>query len=141
MKRRIVLQGMSAALLAGSFLGAEEILAMGDGKEVFELRVYHAAEGKLPDLLARFREHTDALFARHGMKSVAYWVPVDEPVSKNTLIYILRHPSREEAAVNWKAFQDDPEWKSVKAKSEEKGSLVEKVDSTYMELTDFSKKV
>jgi hypothetical protein len=132
---------MSAAVLVGSVLGAEEILAMGAGKEVFELRVYHAAEGKLPELLARFREHTDTLFARHGMKSVGYWVPVDEPVSKNTLIYILRHPSREEAAANWKAFQDDPDWKSVKAKSEEKGSLVDKVDSTYMELTDFSKKV
>ena len=116
-------------------------VAGGGGSPVFELRVYHAAEGKLPELLARFREHTVELFARHGMKSVAYWVPVDEPASKNTLIYILRHPSREEATANWKAFQDDPEWKSVKAKSEEKGPLVEKVDSTFMELTDFSNRV
>ena len=105
---------------------------------VYELRVYHAAPGKLANLLARFRDHTVAIFARHGMKSVAYWTPADEPEKSNTLIYILRHPSREAAAANWKAFQDDPEWKSVREKSEENGKLVEKVDSTYMAMTDFS---
>jgi hypothetical protein len=94
---------------------------------VFELRVYHAAPGKLADLLARFRDHTVKLFDRHGMKSVAYWTPTDEPEKSNTLIYILRHPSRESAAANWKSFQDDPN-----------GKLTEKIDSTYLALTDFS---
>jgi NIPSNAP protein len=105
---------------------------------VYELRVYHAAPGKLPELLARFREHTTKLFERHGMKNVGYWTPVDEPEKSKTLIYILYHPSRETAAANWKAFQDDPEWKSVKEKSEANGKLTEKVDSTFMALTDFS---
>jgi hypothetical protein len=105
---------------------------------VYELRIYHAAPGKLDELLARFRDHTDKLFARHGMKSVAYWTPVDEPQKGNTLIYILQHPSREAATANWKSFQDDPEWKSVKAKSEENGKLAEKIDSTFMSITDFS---
>ena len=100
--------------------------------------MYHTYEGKLGDLLRRFREHTTALFERHGMKNVAYWTPLDEPAKGNTLIYILQHPSREAAAANWKAFQDDPEWKSVKAKSEENGKLVEKIDSTFLTLTDFS---
>ena len=103
-----------------------------------ELRVYHAAPGKLADLLARFRNHTIKIFDRHEMKSVAYWTPADEPEKGNTLIYILRHPSREAAAANWKSFGDDPEWKSVRDKSEENGKLVEKVDSTYMTMTDFS---
>lgn len=105
---------------------------------VYELRIYHVAPGKLPDLLARFRDHTIELFSRHGMKSVAYWTPLDEPEKSNTLIYILHHPSREAAAANWKAFQDDPNWKSVREKSEANGKLVEKVDSTYMALTEFS---
>jgi NIPSNAP len=108
---------------------------------VYELRVYHCYEGKLGDLLRRFREHTTALFERHGMKNVAYWTPLDEPAKSNTLIYILEHPSREAAAANWKAFQDDAEWKSVRDKSEANGKIVEKVDSTYMALTDFSAKV
>jgi NIPSNAP protein len=105
---------------------------------VYELRVYHALPGKLQDLLARFRDHTVKIFAQHGIKSVAYWTPVDEPQKSNTLIYILQHPSREAATANWKSFQDDPEWKSVKEKSEANGKLVEKIDSTFLVLTDFS---
>ena len=105
---------------------------------VYELRIYHAAPGKLAQLLARFREHTTKLFDQHGMKNVAYWTPVDEPQKSNTLIYILQHPSREAAAANWKSFQDDPEWKSVVDKSEANGKLVEKVESTFLVLTDFS---
>ena len=107
---------------------------------VYELRIYHAAPGKLPDLLARFRDHTITLFERHGMKPLAFWTPLDEPDKSNTLIYILHHPSREAAAANWKAFQDDPEWKSVKEKSEANGKLTEKIDSTYVALTDFSRR-
>ena len=102
------------------------------------MRVYHAAPGKLDALLARFREHTIKLFDRHGMKSVAYWIPLDEPEKSKTLIYILQHPSREAAAANWKSFGDDPEWKRVAAQSEANGKLVEKVDSTFLTLTDFS---
>ena len=84
---------------------------------MYELRIYHAVPGKLESLVARFRDYTDKLFAKHGMKSLAYWT----------------------ATANWKAFQDDPEWKAVKAKSEEKGKLVEKIDSTFLTLTDFSR--
>ena len=105
---------------------------------VYELRIYHAAPGKLGELLARFRDHTIKLFDRHGIKSVAYWTPVEEPQKSNTLVYILQHPSREEAAANWKSFQDDPEWKSVRDKSELNGKLTDKIDSTFLVLTDFS---
>ena len=78
---------------------------------VFELREYHAYEGKLDDLLARFRDHTITIFKRHGMESVAYWTPTDDPLKGKTLFYILKHPSREAATANWAAFHDDPEWK------------------------------
>ena len=97
-----------------------------------------ALEGKLPDLLKRFREHTTKLFERHGMKNLAYWTPLDEPAKSNTLIYVLAHASREAAATSWKAFQADPEWLEVRDKSEANGKIVEKVDSTYMTKTDFS---
>ena len=135
---------MPTAAWAGileSAKGAEVSGADEHSATVYELRVYHANEGKLDDLLRRFRDHTMRIFEKHGMKSVAYWVPTDEPLKGKTLIYILEHPSREAATENWKAFRDDPEWRSVQAKSEENGKLVEKVDSTFMELTDFSPKV
>ena len=113
--------------------------AMPESTTVYELRIYHAVPGKLDALLARFRDHTDGLFAKHGMKSLAYWTALDEPAKSGMLVYILVHPSREAAAVNWKAFEGDAEWKAVKAKSEENGTLVEKVDSTYLTLTNFSR--
>ena len=142
MKRRTLLQAIPAAAFLPATLWAasqpDRANPTEASNEVYELRIYHAAPGKLGELLARFRDHTIKLFDQHGIKSVAYWTPVDEPEKSNTLIYILRHPSREAAAANWKSFQDDPEWKSVKEKSEANGKLVEKIDSTYMALTDFS---
>jgi hypothetical protein len=109
-----------------------------DDRVVFELRVYHANEGKLDALLARFRDHTITIFKRHGIESVAYWTPTDDPLKGRTLFYILKHPSREAATANWAAFRDDPEWKSVSAASEVNGKLVDKTESTFLELTDFS---
>lgn len=144
MKRRRMIQSISAAAIVPASAW-EAAMRRGNedagpvGTAVYELRVYHAAPGKLGELLARFRDHTVNIFERHGMKSVAYWTPTDEPQKSQTLIYILEHPSREAATANWKAFQEDAEWKSVRDKSEEKGKLVEKVDSTFMELTDFSR--
>jgi NIPSNAP len=140
-KRRTLLQALSAASFLPASLsaaGQDAVNPAPGSGAVFELRIYHAAPGKLQELLARFRDHTVKLFERHGIKSVAYWTPVDEPQKSDTLIYILQHPSREAAAANWKSFQDDPEWKSVKEKSEATGKLAEKIDSTYMALTDFS---
>jgi len=141
-KRRTLLKTIPAAALLAPSLWSEAQNAAArpaqDSSGVYELRVYHTAPGKLPDLLTRFREHTIKIFDQHGMKSIAYWIPTDEPDKSNTLIYILYHPSREAAAANWKSFQDDPNWKSVKEKSEANGKIVEKVDSTYMALADFS---
>ena len=141
MKRRTLLRSVSvAAFLPPLSAGARQADQQGESgpDTVYELRIYHVVPGKLDALLARFRDHTMKLFEQHGMKNVAYWTPVDEPQKGNTLIYILQHPSRAAAGANWKSFQDDPEWQKVKTKSEENGKLVEKIDSTFMSVTDFS---
>jgi NIPSNAP len=105
---------------------------------VYELRMYHVHEGKLDALKARFGDHTDSIFKRHNMKSVGYWVPEDAPASQNLFIYILEHPSRQDAEKNWAAFQADPEWKKVKAESEANGPLVDHIDRFFMDPTSFS---
>jgi hypothetical protein len=133
-----MLQGMGAAMLLSTASGLEAQGAGAKSEVVYELRVYHANEGKLDALLARFRDHTITIFNRHGIKSVAYWTPTDEPLKGRTLIYILKHPSRAAATANWQSFHDDPEWVKVSTASEVNGKLVEKVDSTFMTLTDFS---
>jgi len=132
-----------ALLPAADWLAAaqEKAVSASSIMTVYELRVYHTYEGKLDDLLRRFREHTVKLFEKHGMKNVAYWTPTDEPLKNKTLVYILAHPSREAATANWKAFGEDAEWKSVRDKSEENGKIVEKVDSTFLVMTDFSPKL
>ncbi len=104
---------------------------------VFELRTYTCNEGKLEALKARFRDHTIEIFKRHGMQSIGYWVPEGEK-SKNTLIYIIAHPSMEEAKKHWDDFRNDPEWKKVSADSEKDGKIVNHVDSVYMTPADFS---
>jgi len=112
-------------------------LAFGQGR-VYELRTYTCYDGKLDALKARFRDHTIRIFNKHGMESVGYWVPQDGERSKNTLIYILVHPSREAAEKHWAEFQAVPEWQKVRADSEANGKIVQKVDRVFMTPADFS---
>jgi hypothetical protein len=106
---------------------------------VYELRIYTTLEGRLPALLARFREHTTRIFEKHGMENVGYWVPADPPKSQNTLYYILRHKSREAAAASWAAFRNDPDWLKARKDSEVSGKIVDRVESVFLGATDFSK--
>src|SRR5208282_6366177 len=97
-----------------------------DNNRVFELRVYHTVPGKVLALESRFRDTTSKLLAKHDLKAVGYWVTDgDAPALDNTFIYILVHPSREEAKKNWDAFGADPEFQEV-IKSEQANKLVEK---------------
>jgi NIPSNAP protein len=111
---------------------------------VFELRTYTATPGNLDRLLKRFREHTVALFTKHGMTNFGYWTPMaGQPGADNTLIYILAHKSKDAAAESWKAFRTDPDWVAAKEASEKEagGSLTvtpDGVKSVFMQATDYS---
>src|SRR5262245_9064348 len=105
---------------------------------VYELRMYHVNPGKMDALAARFGDHTERIFKRHNTKSIGYWRPADAPSSENLFIYILEHPSHQEAEKNWASFRGDPEWKKVKAESERQGPLVDHVDRYFMDPTNYS---
>src|SRR5271166_4140506 len=105
---------------------------------VFEIRTYTTEEGKLDALHTRFRDHTMRIFKKHGMTSVGYFAPTDEPLSKNTLIYVLSFPSRDAAKQSWKDFVADPEWQKVAKESEANGKIVSKITSVFAESTDYS---
>jgi hypothetical protein len=130
----------AAGVFAGRVFGPESSVSAQQKNRVFEIRTYTAADGKLDALNARFRDHTVRIFAKHGMTSIGYWVPQDAPLSQNTLIYVLAHPSREEAKKNWAAFREDPEWVKARAESEAKanGPLTTKVESVFVDPTDYS---
>jgi hypothetical protein len=131
----LVLLAIGFAL--GSWQQSSVAHAQNTGR-VFELRTYTAPDGKLPDLQARFRNHTMRLFERHGMKNVGYWVPQDAPNKDNTLIYIISHESREAAKKNWAAFGADPEWQKVAKESQMNGKIIAGITSVYMDATDYS---
>ena len=103
---------------------AHSVPAADAKQRVFEIRTYTTEPGKLPDLLKRFREHTTKLFEKHGMTNIGYWVPTDEPRSKDTLIYILAHDSRDAAKKSWDGFQADPDWIKARDASEAAGKIV-----------------
>ena len=132
MKRRTCLLARTTALTSlvpGAIAAAEDT-------QIFELRVYYAAEGKLDALHARFRDHTTKLFAKHGITNIGYRVPVENPQRK--LVYLLAYPNREAREASWKGFIADPDWKAAQATSEKNGRLVAKIESTHLVATDFS---
>ncbi len=128
----------AAGIFAAGYWSGREATVHAQANRVFELRTYTALEGRLDALHARFRNHTTKLFDKHGITNIAYWVPMDEPRSKNTLVYLVAHPSRDGAGKSWGAFREDPVWQKVRAESEAGGKIVEKVESVYLAPLDFS---
>ena len=129
-------------LAAGLVLGASLQFTMAAGaapaEKVFEIRTYHTFPGRLDALHKRFREHTMKMFEKHGMTNVGYWVPQDSPARDTTLIYVISHASRDAAKANWAGFGADPEWKKIAEASQVDGKIVERVESVFMEATDYS---
>ena len=142
MTNRVRFVVYSAALLLAGFVAGtltnRAVVQAQAANRVFELRTYTAPEGKLSDLHKRFRDHTLRIFEKHGMTNVGYWQPQDEPRASNTLIYIISHKSREAAAASWKAFGSDPEWQKVAKESQVNGRITEKIESVFMNATDYS---
>lgn len=126
---------LAALLFAGMTSGvaaAEEQKLPG----CYELRIYYAPLGKLDALHARFKNHTLKLFEKHGMTNVGYWVPVENP--DRMLVYVLAFPSLEAREKSWKDFMADPDWQAAHKESEKEGTLVAKIESKLMVLTDYS---
>jgi hypothetical protein len=139
MTRTIVftLLAFAAGFAARGVAPVEPLLAQAASR-VFELRTYTAPDGKLPDLQARFRNHTLRIFERHGMTNIGYWIPQDDPLRQNTIVYLLAHRSREAAKESWAAFGADPEWRTVAAESQLNGRIVQGVVSVFLDPADFS---
>ena len=140
--RRLTFAAWSILLLGlGVVLGGwsrEATLQAQAANRVFELRTYTAPDGKLGELHARFRNHTMRIFEKHGMANVVYLSPQDAPASQNTLVYLLAHKSREAAKASWGAFAADPEWRKVSTESQVNGKIVAKVESVFLDPTDYS---
>lgn len=109
-----------------------EIKNVAKDSRCFELRTYTVREGSSIDLLhSRFRDHTTALFKKHGMTIVGYWQPVTK---RDTLIYLLAYKDGAARDASWAAFQADPEW--VKTRTGMQVSV--QVENVFMSAADYS---
>jgi hypothetical protein len=123
-----------------AFLGLGSPASRAADTQCYELRIYHAAPGKLDDLHQRFRNHTLSLFEKHGVKSLGYWVPIQNAENPR-LFFLLAYPSRAAREASWKAFGDDPAWQAAFKASEANGGLVQKVEQLFLSATDYSPEV
>lgn len=132
---------VGTTLLLAGMLGllATPALSADADQRVYEMRVYYAAEGKLDALNARFRDHTLKLFEKHQIANIGYWMPIENP--ERMLVYVLAYPSREAREQSWKAFAADPEWQKAHKASEVDGKLVSKVETTFLQATDYSPEI
>ena len=127
---------LTAGFMLACALGT---LRAADNPRVYELRTYTATPGKLPNVLARFRDHTVKLFEKHGMVNIGYFVPTDAGDGANEkLIYVLEHASRDAAKASWAAFNADPDWKAARTASELEGKIVAKAESIFLSAADYS---
>ena len=143
MTRALFRISVAAVLVAAGYVAGrltpEPVAEAAQAGRVFEMRTYTTNEGKLPALETRFRDHTIKFFDKYNMKSIGYWIPSEGPTSQTTLVYILAHPSREEAKANWAKFSADPDWKKVRADSEVNGTILAKPpESVFLKATDYS---
>jgi hypothetical protein len=135
---KLVSKVESVFLTKAPELNAKTLKSLSKGDKVFELRTYHCFPGKLGDLNARFRDHTQKLFEKHGMTNVAYWFTEEKDGEQSKLVYLLAHKNLDAAKSNFDAFRVDPDWIKARDASEANGKIVEKVESIYLKALPFS---
>lgn len=112
-----------------------------ESNRVFELMVYHTEPGKVPELESIFKD-VSKLQAKHGLDVVGYWVPEDDSAAwKDTFVYLIAHPSKDDAKKNWDAFHADPQFppsRSAAVPLIEKVNGAFHVDEVFMRPTEYS---
>jgi hypothetical protein len=104
---------------------------------LYELRVYTVLPGRMPDLLARFKDHTVSIWRKHGIIPVGFWTTL---IGRSTseLTYILARNSLADREIKWAAFQTDQEWLRVRDETEKDGPIVASISNQILTPTSFS---
>jgi NIPSNAP len=105
---------------------------------LYELRIYHATPGRLPDLSKRFETITLKLWEKHGIRQAGFWTVLVGP-SNQQLYYFLEWKDMAEREQKWNAFMTDPEWLEKRAETEKNGTLVQRVENMFLSPTAYSK--
>jgi hypothetical protein len=105
---------------------------------LYELRIYHAMPGRLPDLNKRFETYTLKMWEKFGIHQVGFWTQVIGD-NTNDLYYILAWESLAEREQKWNAFATNPEWVAIRAETEKSGPLVRHITNMILSPTAYSK--
>jgi hypothetical protein len=104
---------------------------------IYELRVYRTLPGRLPNLLARFQNHTLRIWEKHGIRQAGFWTTLVGE-SAGDLTYLLAWESLAEREAKWAKFQVDPEWIAARTESEKDGPINANVSNQLLLPTAFS---
>ena len=104
---------------------------------IYELRIYRTLPGRLPNLLARFQNHTLRIWEKHGIRQAGFWTTLVGE-SNNELTYLLAWESLAERETKWAAFMADPEWHAIRGESEKDGPIVAILSNQILAPTAFS---
>jgi len=104
---------------------------------IYELRIYTAVPGRLPDILKRFDTVTLGLWQKHGIRQAGFWTTLAGP-SNQDLTYLIEWESLAERDIRWTAFQSDPVWLAARIESEKNGPIVANIANSFLQPTTFS---
>lgn len=104
---------------------------------IYELRIYHAVPGRLPDVIARFQNHILKLWDKHGIRQAGFWTTMVGG-SNQRLTYMLAWENLAEREKRWNAFVTDPAWIAVAAETEKNGAIVKNISNEFLVPTAFS---
>lgn len=134
----ILLAFAAGSLVTARLMRVNQVRA--DSNHVFELMIYHTLPGKAEALEELFRGDSKVM-AKHGVNVIGFWVPNENPAWKDTFVYVVDFPSREEAKQRWKELHADPAGQpyidAAKLILDKVGDTFH-VDEIYMRPTDFS---
>jgi NIPSNAP len=103
-----------------------------------ELRIYHAAPGKLPNIVKRFADHTLKIWERFGIRQVGFWT-VQIGDNNHDLYYMLEWETLAEREQKWNAFIVDPAWQQIRTETEKDGPLLTHFSNLILQPTAYSK--
>jgi hypothetical protein len=105
---------------------------------VIQMRTYFMLNGKVPNIQARFRDHTQDLFEKQGLRNYPYWMTVEKEDSQPKLVYLLGAKDQGSFDSGFAAFVKDPEWLKARDASESSGKIVEKIDAVMFKTLPYS---
>src|SRR4051794_36428310 len=104
---------------------------------IYELRVYQRVPGRMPKLLARFRDQTLPIWEKHGIRPVGFWTTLVGE-SSNELTCMLEREPLAHRETKWTAFKNDPGWHQPRDHSEREEPIVPSISNQILMPTSFS---